>query len=485
VPRLPPALRACAPALACLAVAASAAAPAPASADWTRFGYDRAKTSRAPHGLTAAQVGRLRERRVALPGTVDASPLYVTRVRVRGKRRNLLIVETSYGRVLGLSAKSGGVLWRFQPSSYGRIAGSAQLTQSTPVLDSSRRFVFAATPDGLVHKIRVANGRQVRKGRWPVSVTRDATHEKTGASLNLDGRNVLVTTGGYTGDEPPYQGKVVSIDRRSGRIRHVFNSLCSGRRRIIQPSSCGAQESAIWGRAGAPVDPRTHRVYATSSNGPFDGVTNWGDSVLELTPGVGRLRRHYTPTNQSDLESADADLGSTAPALLRPPGSRRVRYLLQGGKDGKLRLLSLARSLHGAKGSAGRRLGGEVQTLPMPGDSVMFTAPAVLRTKSRTMAFVATNGATAAYRLVKGRLRRVWGNGNGGTSPVIAGGLVWVYDPGGALRVYRPRSGKLVRSFAVPGGHWNSPIVAGGRVYAPTGDANSHSTSGSLSIFHR
>ena len=463
----------------------AACAAAPAAADWTRFGYDRAKTSRAPHGLSAAQVAKLRERRVTLPGTVDASPIYASGVRVRGKRRSLLIVETSYGRVLGLDVKSGKVLWRFQPSSYRHVAGSAQITQSTPVLDSSRRFVFAATPDGRVHKIRVANGHQVKRGRWPASVTRDPTHEKTGSSLNLDGRNVLVTTGGYAGDAPPYQGKVVSIDRRSGRIRHVFNSLCSHRRKIIEPSSCDAQESAIWGRAGAVVDPRTHRVYATSSNGPFDGVTNWGDSVLELSRGAGRLLRHYTPANQRDLESADADLGSTAPALLRPPGSRRVRYLLQGGKDGKLRLLSLSRSLHGAKGGAGRRLGGEVQTLPMPGDSNMFTAPAVLRTKSRTMAFVATGGATAAYRLSRGRLTRVWQNGSGGSSPVIAGGLVWVYDPGGALRVYRPRTGNLVRSLPVPGGHWNSPIVAGGRVYVPTGDANAHSTTGSLSIFHR
>jgi len=101
------------------------------------------------------------------------------------------------------------------------------------------------------------------------------------------------------------------------------------------------------------------------------------------------------------------------------------------------------------------------------------------------MAFVATFGGSAGYRLVKGRLRRAWQSGNGGSSPVIAGGLVWIYDPGGALRVYRPRSGKLVRSLAVPGGHWNSPIVAGSRVYLPTGDANDQSTGGSLSIFHR
>jgi hypothetical protein len=57
-----------------------------------------------------------------------------------------------------------------------------------------------------------------------------------------------------------------------------------------------------------------------------------------------------------------------------------------------------------------------------------------------------------------------------------------VYDPGGGLNVYRPDSGKLVRHFDLPSGHWNSPIVAGGRVYVPTGDSNDHSDSGELSI---
>ena len=40
----------------------------------------------------------------------------------------------------------------------------------------------------------------------------------------------------------------------------------------------------------------------------------------------------------------------------------------------------------------------------------------------------------------------------------------------------------VIHRFGVPSGHWNSPIVAGGRVYLPTGSANSHSTRGSLSI---
>jgi len=472
----------------------SATTPPPASAphakasahsgDWTRFGYDMSKSNHSPHGISAAKVAGLSEQRIRLPGTVDSSPIYIARASVKGTRRELLVMTTTYGKTLGMDASSGAILWTFTPSSYSSVAGSPQITTATPVADPSDRYVYAASPDGLIHKLRVSNGSQVRSGHWPARMTVNPQHEKIASSLNLDGRWVLVTTGGYIGDAPPYQGKIVAIDRRSGRVTHVFNSLCSNRRAIINPSTCSAQESAIWGRAGAVVDPVTHRVYATSSNGPWNGSTNWGDTVLELSRGVGRFLRHWTPANQRQLEAGDVDLGSTSPALLPAPGGgRRASFLLQGGKDAQLHLLSLRSSLFGVTGAAGRRVGGEVQSIGVVGDTQVFTAPAVLHRKGLTEAFVATNNGTAAYRLSGGKLHEVWSNGNAGTSPVIAGGLLWVYDPsGGGLNVYRT-SGKLVRNLPAPSGHWNSPIVAGGRVYLPSGNSNDHATDGELSIY--
>src|SRR5439155_11451994 len=136
----------------------------------------------------------------------------------------------------------------------------------------------------------------------------------------------------------PYQGHVLLISRRTGRIRSVFNTLCSDRHQIIDPSSCGSSDSAIWGRAGAVVEPGSHRLIFATGNGPFNGHTDWGDSVLELSPDARRLLQSYTPPKQADLADSDTDLGSTVPALLPRPGGRRPRYALQGGKDGKLRL---------------------------------------------------------------------------------------------------------------------------------------------------
>jgi outer membrane protein assembly factor BamB len=456
---------------------ASPARVAAHGADWTRFGHDAARTNDAPRGIGPSALGRLRERRVALPGTVDSSPVYLAGVRVGGARHDLLAMTTTYGRTVGLDAGSGRILWTFTPGSYGRVAGSPQITTATPVADPSRRFLYAASPDGRIHKLRVASGREVRSDRWPASVTRDATHEKIASALNLSGRVVLVATGGYIGDAPPYQGKVLAISRRTGRVVHVVNSLCSDRRRIIVPRTCSASDSAIWGRAGAVVDPRNHHVYVSTGNAPWNGRTHWGDSVLELSPGAARLLRHYTPPEQATLNAEDADLGSTSPTIL--PAGRHRRFLVQGGKDLKLRLLSLRGSLHGVRGRAGRRLGGASQVLPVIGNTQQFTAPAV---RGRTL-FVATGRGTAAYRLRSGRLHVVWSNATAGTSPVLAGRVLWVYDPRGGLNAYRPGDGRLLRHWGAPSGHWNSPIVAGGRVYLPTGNANAHETAGSLSIY--
>ena len=91
--------------------------------------------------------------------------------------------------------------------------------------------------------------------------------------------------------------------------------------------------------------------------------------------------------------------------------------------------------------------------------------------------------STAAYAFESGALRVAWQVASGGTSPVYADGLLYVYDPSGALRVYDAGSGTVVARLAAGGGHWNSPIVADGRIALPEGDANEHRQSGTVNIY--
>ena len=97
--------------------------------------------------------------------------------------------------------------------------------------------------------------------------------------------------------------------------------------------------------------------------------------------------------------------------------------------------------------------------------------------------FAGDNGGTAGYVFKNGHLRTAWHNGTGGTSPVVAGGLLWVYSPGGGLNVYRPTTGALVARLDAGSGHWNSPIVVDGRVALPEGNANDHATTGVLDVW--
>jgi hypothetical protein len=127
--------------------------------------------------------------------------------------------------------------------------------------------------------------------------------------------------------------------------------------------------------------------------------------------------------------------------------------------------------------------GGETQDVQTPSGAALFTAPAVMHTGAATWLFAADGRAAAAWTLNAGRLRQVWKNENAGTSPVVAGGLLYLYDPGGGLRVYQPDTGRLLATIPCGGGHWNSPVIADGRIALPEGNANSHKTAGTLNIF--
>ena len=468
--------------------AAQRTAPVP-TGDWTRFDYDAQRSGVGPAstGIDAGDLRSLQTRVVHLSGVADSSAVELHGVVVDGRARDVILITTTYGKTIAIDPATGRTLWEYVPGDIRAYLGSAQITTATPIIDPDRAYVYAASPDGRIHKLAVTTGAEDRSGHWPVRVTFDPAHEKVAAALNISGASLVVSTGGYFGDIPPYQGHVVVIDRATGAITHVWNALCSDRHRLIDPpSSCPASDAAIWARSGAVIEPSSGRILVATGNAPFNGSTNWGDSVLELSPNAARLLHNWTPRDQAQLNANDVDLGSTAPALLT--GIAGHRLAVQGGKDGQLHLLDLER-LDGTRAGASGRLGGELQDISTPGGGQLLTAPAVWADGGRAYVFVADGSGTAAYVLRVGRhpkLRVAWQNGTPGTSPVVAGGLLYIYDPqGGRLDVYAPRSGRLLRSLPAAPGHWSSPIVIGGRIMLPTGGSTAdNARRTSLFIYH-
>lgn len=161
----------------------------------------------------------------------------------------------------------------------------------------------------------------------------------------------------------------------------------------------------------------------------------------------------------------DLDLGASSPVLMGDG------VVAQGGKDALIRLISI-KDMAGAAPHAGH----ELQTVPTPGGLMLLTSLAKWAYNGRTWLFSADygvfrpGGGVSARTYADRRLTPAWKNDNPGTSPVVAGGLLYVYDaPAGGLRVYNPESGKLLADLPCGKGHWNSPIVADGRIALPEG----------------
>lgn len=454
--------------------AASLAQPAQAAVhlDWSMFGWDvgRSGAPAASMGLAASDLQHLKRQQVKIDGTVDASAIYLHGVTVKGTPHDVFFVTTTYGKTLAIDADRGTVLWEFTPSSYDSVKGTYRITNSTPVADPDRKAIYAASPDGMVRKLSVANG----KVEWQASITRLPAREKIASPLGFSKGHVIATTGGYVGDEPPYQGHVAILDAKTGKLLHVWNALCSDRHELMDPKSCPQSDAAIWGRAGAVIEARTGDIFVATGNATWDGKQNWGDAVIELDPDATRILGNYTPDNTEYLNEHDADVGSTSPVLTGGP------YVIQGGKDGLLRVLDWRKMA----GTASHR-GGEASKATTPNGARLFSASARWQHDGATWIFVADNDGTAAWTLHGETLQEKWHNERGGTSPVVADGMLFVYDPHGGLHVYDAVSGRQLDKLASGSGHWNSPIVADGRIALPEGNANDHATRGVFDIWHK
>ncbi len=439
-----------------LGVTGSAVPAQTAGHDWTQFGWDVASSSASPDptGITAANASSMVRRQVTLDGTVDSSAIYLHDVDVMGSKHDVFFVTTLYGKTIAVDAAKAAVLWVYTPPQFAGWDGTRQITTSTPVADPDRQSIYAAAPDGSIQKLAVSDGHAL----WTTPITLLPAREKIASALKEFRGHIIAVTGGYIGDRPPYQGHVAILDAKDGKLLHVWNSLCSDRAGLLVPDSCAATQSAIWGRGGAVIDPATGNIFVATGNGPYDGKTSWADALIELNPDATRMLGNYTPTSNANLRARDLDVGSVSPVLLGGD------VVAQGGKDGLIRVVSI-------KAMAGTEAhqNDDPPNVSTPGGDRLLASPAVWRHGTDTWLFVGDNTGTEGFTFKDGKLSSMWKNSNGGTSPVVAGGLLYVYDPKGGLRIYDPEKGTPVANLESGGGHWNSPIVVDGRIALPEG----------------
>jgi outer membrane protein assembly factor BamB len=458
--------------------------------DWPQFGFDsqHSADNALETTINVANVHTLQQiYQVSLPGVTDGradgAPAFLFGVVTSGGPKNLVFVTTHDGSIIALDWRTGAKVWSHQ---YG--PGTCHInnsdgpcyTTSSPAIDPNRRFVYSYGLDGYVHKYRVGDGLEIKTGGWPELATRKPWDEKGSSALSVaiaaSGTSYLyVTNGGYPGDAGDYQGHVTAINLSTG-TQHVFNSMCSNQAVHFTTAAspdCNDVQSAIWARPGVVYDSATNKIYMATGNGTYDSNQHyWGDTVFSLNPDGTGLNGNpldsYTPVNFLQLDNTDADLGSTAPAIL-PNHSRYPHLAVQGGKDAILRLINLDNlSGHGGPGFTG----GEVFSMTVPQGGEILTMPAVWVNPAdqSTWTFVANNNGLSGLKVtVDGggnpRLAKQWQIGQGGTSPIIANGVLY-YAGNNDIRALNPTThAQLWHDSSISGIHWESPIVADGILY--------------------
>lgn len=467
------------------------ASAAGGAAPWPQFGFDAAHSgaNTAESTINAGNVGQLAPAFTAqLPGTADGPAAYRPGVTTANGTQDLLFTTTKDGWITATDAHTGSRLWTHQNGAGTCLVNNSRgpcYTTSSPAIDPSGVFVYSYGLDGKVHKHATGSGDETTNGGWPEVTTLKPFDEKGSSALAIATSQgvpyLYVTNGGYPGDQGDYQGHVTTIDLGTG-TQNVFNTICSDRTihfTTAAANDCSVVQSAVWARPGVVYDAGTDKVYLATGNSRFDGIRNFGDSVLQINPNGtganGGPTDSYTPANEAYLDTADLDLGSTAPAVLHAPaGSSLTHLAVQSGKDGMLRLLNLD-NLSGQGGPG--HLGGEVQLTAVPQGGEVLTQPAawVDPTDGSSWVFVSNDNGISGLKVVATNgtpsLRPQWTVRTGGTTPIVANGVLY-YLTGGGARALNPTTGAQLWSDNAGniGLHWQSPIVANGYLYYPDGN---------------
>ncbi len=428
------------------AAGTSAASVAPrvnAGSSWTVYHGDALGSGVDSSGVTFSPANAAWKSPV-LDGTVFGAPLEAT---------GRVYVATENDTLYALAANTGAVLWSTHVGTAvpanapnvpcGDISPTVGIT-GTPVIDTARHEIFAVAAElsgGSVTHVLV--GLDMYTGSTLLAVGVDppgqdprAILQRTG--LNLSNGNVVFGYGGNDGDCSTYHGWIAAAPEGGGGASY-YNTTTAG------------SKGAVWMGGAAPEVDASGNIWAATGNGSSSNPYDGSDSVIELSPALG-LKQLFAPSSWSSDNGSDADLGSSAPALLSNG------TILQVGKSHTGYLLSQANL-----GGIGHELtsagmcGGDVDG----GSAVMGTV--VYTPCGSGIQAVQTNPSPAALNVS-------WTAAGGEKGPPIAaGGLLWSIG-GSSLYAINPLNGGTVQQLALgsQANHFPTPSVGDGLLLAPT-----------------
>ena len=491
--------------------------------DAARTGQNLKEYGLAPATVNSSSFGQLFS--CLVDGFVYAEPLWVANLNVGGVTRNVVFVATEHDSIYAFDADSPSCIQLWQVSFLGPnvttlgpsdLQGNTDITPeigvtSTPVIDpvSNTIYVMPKTKEttGTVngqacstaspcfvhrlHALNLATGAEKFGGPVVISASNFSAFAHLQRPALLLNNNTVYIGFGSHGDHCTYQGWVMGYNATSLAQQFV--------RPLTNPApNQGCMRGGVWMSGAGPALDASGNVYVSTGNGNYDGVTNYGDTAVKLSP-TGSILDWFTPFNQSVFNANDIDLASSG--LLILPSSvgsaAHPNLAIATGKVAILYLLDI-----GTPAPGGTKMGKfnsssnndvqEVVPVPPPNTTLLdggnYGVPAYWNGNIYTTGqnfplsqFQIANGVIVTPQSStssnmfppRGGIPSVSANG-------ITGGVVWIVDYSGwqnntpaVLDAYDATNvGSLLYSSpssganaAGPAVKWSVPTVANGKVY--------------------
>lgn len=340
--------------------------------DLSRDGVFSGETILNPTNVAKTKFGRV-GMITGLNGQIYAQPLFLSGLYSMSSRGNVLYIATEGNSVYAFDADTYAPLWSnvYMPAgertlvtgsggdmSCRNITPQVGIT-STPVIDPHPNsnanpviYFVARSADASqhyhqrLHAVDAVTGTEIFGS--PVDITTPAgapepfdellENQRSGLALTYDasGNPQIYISWASHCDAPGFRGWLMKYTVSSG-------SLSTAPTGYFLTSQGVGVESGIWMAGGAPAidNPVNGNLFVATSNGSFDGVTNWGESVLKLDRNLNLLD-YYTPNNWPCLNEIpgnpncndDRDLGSGGVVLFNVPNG--VPEVMSAGKQGEI-----------------------------------------------------------------------------------------------------------------------------------------------------
>jgi len=332
--------------------------------DAQRTGLNPTEASLSPATVTPQTFGKLFS--YLLDGYEYGQPLLVSQLTIDGSAHNVVFAATENDSVYAFDSDNYGAgtpLWQAPllqsgetPMTDGPIQPFQGIT-STPVIDMTSNTMYvvstqtqtaASTSTFRLNALDITTGKQKFGGPVTIQASVPGTNSdspngvdtlKTScvqrAALLLANATVYIGFGGC------HSGWLLAYGAQSLAQTGVFNSSPN-----LNGEGPYASAGGVWMGGGGPAADANGNIYITTGNGPWDGMTAWGDSVLKFpndgtlgTPATlgasGVPTDYFTPDDYRFMNCHDADLASGG--LLLIPGSTQA---LAAGKTGTLYLVN-------------------------------------------------------------------------------------------------------------------------------------------------